>query len=314
MRTKNLLFVALLVLAVPCANFSQTVLFSDDFDTYTLGSYLVVSNPVNFTTWSGGSGGADDVKITDEQSKSQPHSVKIHASVPAGDEDIVWLLGNKTAGKYEIEFSIFVGAGANQGAYFNMLQAIPPSPEWAFSLVFDPSLDLLFSWNNVGSVIGTYAKGQWIDFKVNVNLDADSAFLWVDNVMLAEWQWSVKESGGVGLKQLAGVNFYAYAGGAPGTEVLYYIDDVKFTEIINIGISEPVNSNLAKIYPNPATDIINFDVNSIETVEIYSLTGSFAGVLPISNNSGDVSHLPAGVYLARIITAKGVLQARIVKE
>lgn len=314
MRTKHLLFTLLLVLVLPFTSFSQTVLFSDDFDSYTLGSYLVVSNPTNYRTWSGGSGGIDDVKISDEQSKSQPHSVKLSSLASAGDEDIVWLLDDKTAGIYDVELSIFVGDQISQGAYFNMLHIAPPSAEWAFSLIFDPGLSLMFSWNGTIAPIGTYAKGQWIDIKVKVNLDLDSAFLWVDNVMLTQWQWSVKEDGGAGLNQLAGVNFYCYAGGDPNSTVLYYIDDVKFTEIINIGIDDPVKSNMVKVYPNPANDIINFDVCSLEAVEVYTLSGSLAGVLPISNNSGDVSHLPAGVYLARIITPDGVLHARIVKE
>lgn len=313
MRTKLLLLPLIIMLFAPLTMVAQTVLFSDNFDSYTVGSYIVVSNPTNFQTWSGGSGGVDDVKVSDEQASSMSNSLKFSAMSAQGNEDIVVKLDNKTSGSFIVEFKIFIGDQPTAGAYFNMLQAMPPSPEWGFSLTFDPNLDMLFSWNAASIVVGTYTKGTWIDVQANVNLDTDSAKLMINNTQVAQWQWSVKESGGVGLKQLAGINFFCYAGGGANSTVLFYIDDVEFTEIVGIGVESPAESEIVKVFPNPASDIIFINTTNATEIECYTLTGALAGLFPVINGKSDISSLSPGVYVTRIITDNTVLKTRIVK-
>ncbi|MDR0873533.1 MAG: T9SS type A sorting domain-containing protein [Prevotellaceae bacterium] len=80
------------------------------------------------------------------------------------------------------------------------------------------------------------------------------------------------------------------------------------------GIDDVVAGQL-KIFPNPVKDeiFIKSDLQ-IQKVEIYSLTG----VLLLSENNFNeklsVSALPAGVYLLKVYTDKGMAVSKIVKE
>jgi hypothetical protein len=297
----------------PLAGTSQTLLYSENFDSYTLGDYIGVVSNTWWRTWSGTPGGADDVKVSNEQAFSAPHALKFYAAAAQGDGDMVLKLENKTTGQYEVEFKMYIGDLPAYGGYFNMLHILPASAEWAFSLTFLPNNDIGFSWNNVTNVVGTYSKGVWNDIKVNVNLDLDSAHLWVNSMKLASWQWSIQESGGAGLKALAGVNFYAYAGGDPGTQVLYYIDDVKYTHITGIGVGQPLPIEWVKGSPNPTKDVIRFENVASGTLELYNTSGKLDAVVSVSNGIADISALTPGVYVARIITGDMVLRTRVVK-
>ncbi|MFO7723645.1 MAG: T9SS type A sorting domain-containing protein [Bacteroidales bacterium] len=310
MKSLRTIIAALLLL--PFSGIAQTVLFTENFDSHALGDYITVVNP-QWRTWSNSPGGADDVKISDEEAFSTPHALKFYAAAPDGAGDLVLKLDDKTVGEYDVEFKMFIGDSSVYGGYFNMLHTLPAAAEWAFSLVFDMNNDLVFSWNNVPTTIGTYTKGVWNDIKVKVNLDTDSAHLWINNIMLVSWQWSIQESGGAGAKQLAGVNFYTYAGGAAGSNVLYYIDDVKFTQTLGIGIAQPLPIEWVKGSPNPTMDIIRFDNIVDGKLELHNANGSYAGAFAIDAGRADIGNLPAGVYLARIITGENVHRTKIVK-
>ncbi|MCL2040984.1 MAG: DUF4832 domain-containing protein [Bacteroidales bacterium] len=65
-----------------------------------------------------------------------------------------------------------------------------------------------------------------------------------------------------------------------------------------------------QIYPNPVKDVLqigNGDLQ-IENIEIFDITGKIVG------NSVNVATLPAGVYPIKIVTNKGIIRDKIVKE
>lgn len=68
-------------------------------------------------------------------------------------------------------------------------------------------------------------------------------------------------------------------------------------------------------YPNPVEDVLQIQVNnsSVNTVEIYSSVGKL--VSQKAENEIDLSHLPSGVYLVKLITTDGQQYAqRIIKR
>jgi hypothetical protein len=313
MKTKTMRLVLLSLLWLPLAATGQTLLFSENFDSYAANAYLTVSNP-QFQTWTNTPGGADDVKITDELASSGSNSVKFSAAAAQGDGDIVLKLDNKTAGRYQVSFKMYIGNQATDGGYFNMLQALPATAEWAFSLTFDPNLNMIFNHNNIPVTVGTYVKGTWLDILVDVNLDLDSAHLHINGVKLNSWQYSIKESGGAGLKVLAGINFYTYAGGGAGSTVLYYIDDVSLSEISNIGMAKPLPVEFVRIYPNPTSGEIIIEQSGVTSADLYTISGQLAAQVPVTNGRADISNLSPGIYTARILTETGVFTSRIVKQ
>lgn len=94
----------------------------------------------------------------------------------------------------------------------------------------------------------------------------------------------------------------------------YYWDNVTFIDgnnLINLFSSENIS-----VYPNPVDDV--FFVNDIENVEqisIYSVTGQEVESTRVSNNSFNVSDLATGVYTISITDENGnVFYSKMIKK
>ncbi|MBP5206775.1 MAG: hypothetical protein J6Z44_08305, partial [Bacteroidales bacterium] len=110
---KKILLSLMFVFAATSLMFAQTVVFSDNFDSYTAGSHLAQSNSA-WTTWSNAPGGAEDGVISTAQAVSTPNSLYI-----SGSNDQVYPFGNYTTGHYTLTFNYYVPSTGN-GAYFNI--------------------------------------------------------------------------------------------------------------------------------------------------------------------------------------------------
>lgn len=69
------------------------------------------------------------------------------------------------------------------------------------------------------------------------------------------------------------------------------------------------------IYPNPANKSVSIEADDVLQVAIIDMRGKITTVLdaPISR-AIDVSHLPSGIYMLRVVTIKGATTLRLVKE
>ena len=75
--------------------------------------------------------------------------------------------------------------------------------------------------------------------------------------------------------------------------------------------------NLILIYPNPTSKYLNIELNNstIFKISIYDLNGRALEVIKnIANNKIDVSNLANGFYTLNIITNKGIITKKIIKE
>ena len=68
---------------------------------------------------------------------------------------------------------------------------------------------------------------------------------------------------------------------------------------------------MVKVYPNPATDLINF--SEAADVELTSLSGAKVAAAK-GVTSLDVTGLASGVYVAKVTTAAGTTAVKIVKS
>jgi len=78
-----------------------------------------------------------------------------------------------------------------------------------------------------------------------------------------------------------------------------------------------LNNNVVQVYPNPVVDQMHISAESnIQEVKIYSLTGQLVQNLKLNGKSANlnVSALKAGVYVAQIITEKGVQTVKVLKK
>jgi len=217
------------MMAIMFALQSQNIIFQTGFDDAPLGAPVAQSYSDWWTTWNDTPGGADDGVISDEQAQSPPHSAKV-----VWGDDIVFKAGDRTSGAYIFDFDMFLPNGLP--AYFNILHHFAgASSQWALGVYFN------ITSSQVG--VGTYVRhnGQrtnftpppantWFPVSIFIDLDNDIANIKINGTEILEWQFSIKEDGGQGLRQLGVVSYWP-----PQTGARFYIDNFVFTQVAEDG-------------------------------------------------------------------------------
>ena len=102
-------------MSISCALMAQTVVFSDNFDSYTVGSHLAqTATGTAWTTWNHLPGGTEDGVISSTYAASAPNSLYI-----TGANDVIYPFSNQTSGYYTLDFDYYIPSTGN-GAYFNI--------------------------------------------------------------------------------------------------------------------------------------------------------------------------------------------------
>ncbi len=215
MKKTFLLLASLLFLSVA---YSQTIveIYQNDFDSYTAGDYLGVIDPDNWEPWGGTPGASDDAMVSDDQAYSAPNSFIVSEDV--GATDIIWKLGDKIAGEYQVGFWMYVSSGFE--GYYNFQKTEAPGTEWAFEIFFLTDGTAEFTIDQTVVTTFNYTPDTWFYMDHNINLDEDMAECYYDGTLVHDWTWSNS-----GLLQLGGIDFYA------GANVKYYVDNVLYEQI-----------------------------------------------------------------------------------
>lgn len=199
-------------------------LYEEDFESYIVGQGIALQNSTWWTTWSAAPGGPEDPLVSNAQSYSTSKSIVVN-----GLNDGVLLLGDKTSGKYSVEFYMYVPSG-NVG-YYNVLQDFAGANSiWGLEIYFNPGGVALITANGTAGISQfTYPYNTWFLMENVIDLDSDLATIRFEGTDIYSWQWSVGASGG-GINQLSAVDFYAAT--TNGTPITYY-DDIAYYEVEN---------------------------------------------------------------------------------
>ena len=224
-------------------------LFCDDFESYTVGEQLVVQNPVDWTTWSGTAGNAEDPYIFDQDG----NTVNI-----TGTNDAVYVIPNYISGEYEITFDLYVPTGGD--AYFNTLQYFEgAASQWGMQVYFghtnygEGNLDA----GAALAQIFTFEYDSWMAVKVYVDLDSDWAEFYLDDVLIIGWVWSTGSFGTGTLNQLGGSNFYAWPDGV-NANPNYYFDNYCLWAVGDPPLDPPQNVT-ATLQTNEVDVLVEWD-------------------------------------------------------
>ena len=268
---------------------AQTVVFSDNFDSYTAGQKLCSQNNTDWTTWSNTPGSAEDAVISTEQANSASNSLKI-----TGTNDIIYRFSNQTSGVFDIDFFYYVPSSGS-GAYFNVQHYYNPGVEWAFECFLYNSGTgyITIGGNNTNF---NYPSNTWFPVKIHVDLDNNSASLTVNGTSVTTWTFSNTSENTGGICQLGSVNFYAGApNNASGT---YYVDDFVFTEIsaandgsfvftpegdINMDVQPNQTSTYTLNLSNPGGTSVNYRI-----VPVYDVTAGASQGETTLTRAGDI--------------------------
>jgi len=116
---------------------------------------------------------------------------------------------------------------------------------------------------------------------------------------------------------------------ADETYVVAFVQDPSTLEVFNSGtrfdentvsIRPPVYKEKLPVYPNPANDLLQIDLQDFDLTEaplaIYNAAGSLVLTQQVDISSAQVvvKDLPKGLYVIKVNTQKGVLTGRFVKN
>jgi hypothetical protein len=294
---------------------AQTVLFEDNFDSYTVGSGVVAQN-TNWAYWSAGT--PSDANVSSNFASSGANSANINGTAA----DLVLPIGPFTTGKYDIKFKMFLPAGA--GGYFNALHTWSGSStayQWACDVFFDGTG--VATWTTGGAPGGAVTVGTdtWFDVQVTADLDNDLGRLYFNGVAANEWQWSLNNANGAaGTNAIAAFDFYGT--NTAGSAGNYYIDDVQVIESTGVAVKPLASEKISKvsIYPNPTNS--NFSIEIPENfvggeISIIDLTGKVVMRDRITQSAVkrfDVSNLNDGIYLIRMNNGTAQFTDRLMKK
>ncbi len=189
--------------------------FSDDFESYAAGSFLAVSSD-DWVTWSGTSGGADDVRVIDTDAAGGEKSIRFSSSAAnGGPVDIVLPFGQKFEnGLFTLSMNVKVSEGA--GAYWNFQGEQAIGAVWSHNCYFLPNGDLQFTDGNNALTLATgFTADTWITVSYEIDLTNNLWQVFVDGECLGNFSNEINS--------LASLNLYPLLGHD------YYIDDVSFT-------------------------------------------------------------------------------------
>jgi hypothetical protein len=81
------------------------------------------------------------------------------------------------------------------------------------------------------------------------------------------------------------------------------------------GIYENITTNGLKVFPNPATDFVTFELENISqsaTLELYNIQGKKVLAHSVENSPISVSNLSPGLYLYKVIDGESVKTGKLI--
>lgn len=217
MKKVYILFISIVFATI--TTYSQTTVYSFDFENYTAGTGIASQAGTPWTTWSGATGGAEDPVVSNDFAASGINSVKC-----VTNNDLVLDLADLTTGRYQITFDIFVKTG--KVAYLNLLQDFAgTNSEWATQSYFNVNGTGTVDANGESTGTFSFVHETWVNINYIVDLDDDFATLYIDGVEIVSWKWSLGSFGSGTMTKLDAVNFYGWTDDA-GNGSQFYIDDV----------------------------------------------------------------------------------------
>ena len=110
-------------------------------------------------------------------------------------------------------------------------------------------------------------------------------------------------------------NYYFTITAEDGVTTETYRLNIVATKIDTVGIVEI--ENIVKLYPNPVADYLYFDIQSNTTINqafIYDFTGKMVKQINQPSGAVNLSNLPTGLYMMRILSSKGEATHKFIKQ
>lgn len=202
---------------------SNAGIYATGFESFDVPGQIACQEPMQWTTWDLMPCGEKDAEATTDFAHSGSKSAKVQ-----GTTDLILPLGNKTTGKYEFSFQLYIPAGFC--GYYNLLQDFNSSTSmYGLEVYFPSNGEGFLNANGYSTATFNYSHDQWISVKNIIDLNNDAAELIIDGETIHGWQWSAGATGLNGIRQISAGDFFAGTSEDYPTDIpLYYIDDLEY--------------------------------------------------------------------------------------
>lgn len=172
--------------------------------------------------WSNAPCGDEDAFVTTEMAHSGVNAVRDELA-----NDLVLQLGNKTDGKYEMNFWMYIPAG--YGGYYNILHNFAgASSEWGLEFYFNDNGNTDLHAAGADHHCSLQPRTMVRSFQYHRPQQRPGRSTSRRRFGVHTWQWSLDPStGNPGLNQLSAADFFSGTG-VTGITPLYYFDDVEY--------------------------------------------------------------------------------------
>ncbi len=255
---KIILFTAALVAGLGAI---AQVSFIDDFESYTVGDYIGSTSP-DWTTWSGATGGTEDVAVGNAQANSGSNSIYFSSTASVGGpQDVVLPFGGAyDNGTFMIRMAIYVESGKN--AYFNLQAETTIGSIWALDVDFEATGNAVVRSGTDGTYCtAAYTQEAWHQFQLDVNLSTNCWEASLDGISIGTFSNSNNK--------VASLDLY------PILNSGFYIDDVGFSYMpytlptLNAASAGTnMNGTIAGASVYPTVEIKNLGTTTITSFDV----------------------------------------------
>ena len=181
----TLIFACLLGLTMASA---QT--FTDDFESYTVGSLLGPQSP-NWGTWSGAGGGTDDVNVvsTDNHSTGGSKSIYFTSTVATGGPtDCVLPFSTSPLTTGAFTFTAWIKIPSGKDAYFNFQGNATMGNMYTLDCWMNANGTLSIQNTGTQVLLGSHPFDQWFKLTIDANFNSNIWKLSVNDTSQGTWQ------------------------------------------------------------------------------------------------------------------------------
>ena len=195
----------------------QAQTFTDDFESYTVGTALGPQS-ANWGTWSGAGGGTDDVNVitTDNHTPSGTKSLYfVSTSANGGPSDCVLPFGTTPLTTGQFTYTSWFKVPTGKTAYFNFQGNATMGNMYTLDCFMTATGAL--NINNSGSqmLATTHPVGAWFELSIQANLNTNHWELFIDGVSQGSWV--------NGINQVYAIDLYPADASAS-----FWVDDVSY--------------------------------------------------------------------------------------
>ena len=223
---------------------------TDDIDSYVLGP-IFGQDPL-WPTWSDDP--AESAIVSNEQALSGTQSLKVIGIPAGGPVDQLYLLGDKTAGVWEVTYHMYIPVGNT--ALTNIQKFQTAGITWANQVYYNSDGTGDYLVNNTLTSF-TFPQDSWFEVKQFVDLDNDLTIVYIDENIITSHPFSLEAFSNSGVLQLGAIDFYPYTDANdpnPAATPLFYIDNVSLCAVAVNDFNNTADAS--DVYPVGVTNVV----------------------------------------------------------